>query len=329
MPRQDKHKRNPERKADAILCADIHLSPQVPKCRDEEEYIPAMLGKLEAIRDLQARHGGIPVLCAGDVTDKWYLEKGDQWFVTEVIKRMSNWIAVPGQHDLPQHSLELYDKSWLATLEEAGCIYVSKEHYDYFINNTHYMQAFSWGREPEAYSPRELRAGTRTKPGTLIQDPKKIALIHRMVYQGKPPYPGADKDGGTAKALLRKMKGFDLIVSGDNHETFVEELNGRLLVNPGSMMRTSAKQIDHEPCVFLWFAEDNTVKRVTLPHNRHAVSREHLDHAEAHDSRMSAFVEKLRGDVDLSIGFKENVVERMKGSDISKETKDIVMEVIE
>jgi hypothetical protein len=328
VPRQDRKKDTPVRRADAILCADIHLSPHAPRCRAEDEWVPAVLKKLEAIRDLQALHGGIPTLCAGDVTDKWFLEKGDQWFVTRVMQFMKGWIAVPGQHDLPQHSLELYDKSWLATLEEAGCIYVSKEHYDYFINNTHYMQAFSWGREPEAYSPRELRAGTRTKPGTLIQDPKKIALIHRMVYQGKPPYPGADKDGGTAKALLRKMKGFDLIVSGDNHETFVEELNGRLLVNPGSMMRTSAKQEDHEPCVFLWYAEDNTVERVVLPHDRGAVSREHLNRAEAHDSRMSAFVEKLRGDVDLSVGFRENVMARVKSSEVSEGTKNIVTEVL-
>jgi predicted phosphodiesterase len=323
MPRQDKNT-EPGRKADAILCADVHLSPQAPKCRDEEEWLPAVLRKLEFISGLQVRHGGIPVLCAGDVTDKWYLEKGDQWFVTEVIKRMDGWIAVPGQHDLPQHNLELYDRSWLATLEEAGCIDVWHKdtvdkspnwemHSDKIID----VWAFPWGSEPE--------------PEPRVQDRafKTIALIHRMVYQGRPPYPGAEKDGGTAKALLRKMKGFDLIVSGDNHETFVEELNGRLLVNPGSMMRTSAKQEGHEPCVFLWYAENNTVERVALPHDKGAVSREHLDRADAHDDRMSAFVERLRGDVDLSVGFRENVMERIRKSDVSEGTKEIVMEVME
>lgn len=316
MPRQKVPSVEPSRKADAILCADIHLSPQVPKCRDEEEYLPAMFRKLKFIRDLQAQHGGIPVLCAGDVTDRWYLEKGVQWFVTQVIQVMDNWIAVPGQHDLPQHSLELYDKSWLATLEEAHCLEVMEgDDKELCVSGTFTnLQSFPWGVEPvEATKEEGLH----------------IALIHRMVYQGKPPYPGAEKDGGTAKALLRKMKGFDLVVSGDNHDTFVEELNGRLLVNPGSMMRTSAKQVNHAPSVFLWYARDNTVERVVLPYDRHAVSREHLDRTEAHDSRMQTFVEKLEGEVDLSIGFKENVMERLKESDISKETKDIVMEVVE
>lgn len=319
MPRQQAPiDTEPIRRADAILCADIHLSPQVPRCRDEEEYLPAMFRKLRFIRDLQRKHDGIPVLCAGDVTDKWYLERGEQWFVTKVIHLMHWWIAVPGQHDLPQHSLNLYDKSWLATLEEAGCIAVF--HKPHILNQLsgpkdfYSIFMFPWGVEPGPYKG--------------VEEKRKVALIHRMVYQGRPPYPGADKDGGTAKALLRKMKGFDLIVSGDNHETFVEELNGRLLVNPGSMMRTSAKQADHEPCVFLWYAEDNTVERVVLPHDRRAVSREHLDRAEEHDSRMGAFVERLSGDVDLSIGFRENVLERMKSSDVSKGTKDIVMEVV-
>ena len=316
MPRQDKNTK-PLHKADAILCADIHLSPQVPKCRDENEYVPAMFKKLKYIRDLQDQHGGIPILCAGDITDKWYLEKGDQWFVTKVIQLMNYWMAVPGQHDLPQHNLELYDKSWLATLEEARCLKVLPAPreglgpIDYVINKFT-IQGFPWNSPPMS-----------------TEFNSSVALIHRMVYQGKPPYPGAEKDGGTAKALLRKMKGFDLIVSGDNHETFVEELNDRLLVNPGSMMRTSAKQMDHEPCVFLWYAKDNTVKKVILPYDRHAVSREHLDRTEAHDSRMSAFVEKLRGDVDLSIGFKENVMGRMKESDVSEGMKKIVMEVME
>ena len=315
MPRRDTDP--PARMADAILCADIHLSPQVPKCRNEEEYLPAMFKKLAFIRDLQTQHGGIPVLCSGDITDKWYLEKGDQWFVTMVIQLMNNWITVPGQHDLPQHNIELYDKSWLATLEEAQCISVLEEQGVESLMpyaTPFVVHGFPWNSDMYDYD---------------INTGRNIALIHRMVYQGKPPYPGADKDGGTAKSLLRKMKGFDLIVSGDNHETFVEELNGRLLVNPGGMMRTSAKQVDHEPCVFLWYAEDNAIERVILPHDKYVVSREHLDRTEVHNSRMSAFVEKLRGDVDLSIGFKENVMARIKGSDVSKRTKEIIVEAME
>lgn len=305
-----------DEKASAILAADIHLSPRVPKCREEGEYISAIFKKLEFIRDLQVQHQ-CPVLCAGDVTDRWYLDKGEQWFVTQVIQLMHNWIAVAGQHDLPQHNPELYDKSWLAILEEARCIEVWENGFQKYYHDIELViSAFPWGEAPCAF--KDIKSGH-----------KSVALIHRMVYQGKPPYPGADKDGGTAKALMRKMKDFDLIVSGDNHETFVEELNGRLLVNPGSMMRTSAKQADHKPCVFLWYAGSNNIEQVVLPHDKHAVSREHLERKELHDSRMQAFVEKLKGNVDLSMGFKENVFARLKGKDISEETKAIVMEVLE
>ena len=174
-----------------------------------------------------------------------------------------------------------------------------------------------------------------------------VALIHRMTYPGKPPYPGADRDGGTAKALMKKMKGFDLIVSGDNHEQFVAWAGGStigpdiggvhwpppgnkgtLLVNPGSMMRTSAKQIDHEPAVFLWYADTNTVERVVLPHDPEAVSREHLDRQEAHDERMEAFVEKMAGEVDLDLTFEQNVRRRMDETKVGQPVREIIEEAI-
>jgi len=323
-----KTKIHPDNYADAILTADNHLSPRIPRCRNEEEFLTAMFKKLDFIANLQKRHGGIPVLSAGDITDRWFIDKGEQWFVTAIIKRMHNWIAIPGQHDLPQHSLELYDKSLLALLEEAGCIKVIMS------NDVPELAGFPWGVEP-----------TKVAPGGLA---KCVALIHRMTYVGKPPYPGAENDGGTAKELMQKMKGFDLIVSGDNHETFMHkgakqtghikdkegnkwagyDWDGSWLVNPGSMMRTSAKQIDHEPCVFLWYASTNTVERVVLPHQKDVVSREHLEAAEARDERLDAFVESLEGRIDLSVGFRENVMTRLRETEVSAETEAVVMEVL-
>jgi hypothetical protein len=154
---------------------------------------------------------------------------------------------------------------------------------------------------------------------------------------------------------MRKMKGFDLIVTGDNHEQFgafkqhrifdtvppdefpicqkeIEAAGGikecQLLVNPGSMMRTSAKQIDHEPAVFLWYADTNTVVRVPFPIDPAAVSREHIERTEQHDERMEAFVESIEGRVDMDLTFEDNVRRRCKEAKVGQPVRDIVEEVI-
>ena len=51
------------------------------------------------------------------------------------------------------------------------------------------------------------------------------------------------------------------MVSGDNHQSFVEKYKDQLLVNPGSIMRSTIAQFDHKPKIYLWSSEDNEIKR--------------------------------------------------------------------
>lgn len=329
----------PTRKADAILGADLHLWPRAPLCREQDEWIAAMGGKLQDIRNLQKIHDA-PFLVAGDIFEKPYMEKGDQWFFSWLMGQIDNWIVIPGQHDLANHRLEAYPESNLAVLEKAGVVKVLFENGKGKgwgdVSKT--IDAFPWGTTPSSCKKES--------------DSIHIALVHKLVYPGKPPFPDAELEGSTAKALMKKMKGFDLIVSGDNHETFglassrginttvggefgyntwPNELGAKhaqLLVNPGSLMRTSAKQIDHEPSVFLWHADTNTVERYILPHAPNAVNRDHIDRQEIHDEKMDVFVERLAGDVDLDLSFTQNVRRRAKESKVPAGVKEIIEEVL-
>jgi len=293
-----------------------------PECRTDD-FMKAMADKLDTIIALQTEHDNCPVLHSGDVFDEWFLHKGEQWLMTLLIRAVKNWICVPGQHDLPQHNLELYRKSNLAVLEEAGRVEVLLDSNMPKAVGIAAITGFPWGTAPE---PSSLKGPS-------------IALIHRMAYPGKPPYPGAENDGGTTKALMRKMKGFDLIVTGDNHETFVYGQadvdaglvkNEQLLVNPGSMMRMTAAQADHEPCVFLWWAGDNRVERVVLPHEKDVISRDHIERRQERDERIAAWVERIgEGDVDLELGFKENLDRHMKRHKVPDAVQDVVREVTE
>lgn len=302
-----------KKKADAILTADRHLTLRQPICRTDD-FVGAMIRKLEFIWRLQQQHDDCPILDAGDFFDHWYLDRGEQLLLTMIMPHIHNTFCVPGQHDLPQHNIDLYIKSNLAVLEEAGCIKILNSPSPDTSIPLITCYGFPWNKEPESVKENE---GIR-----------KIALIHRMTYSSKPPYPGAENDGGTAKSLIRKMRGFDLIVSGDNHETFTCQQEGLLLVNPGSMMRMTAKQEDHEPCVFLWYADDNSVERIVLPHEKGVISREHIDQKQERDDRIAAWVERIgQGDIELELGFKENVERHIKKHRIPDAITTIIREV--
>ena len=43
-----------------------------------------------------------------------------------------------------------------------------------------------------------------------------------------------------------------MIVAGDNHRNFVVDHNGQILINAGSMIRTTTAQTDHYPRVYVY-----------------------------------------------------------------------------
>ena len=158
---------------------------------------------------------------------------------------------------------------------------------------------------------------------------KKIALIHTLVNC---PGDDASKTGAaSAEAIFKQMPGFDLIVSGDNHKPFtVRSKDGKqLLVNPGSMMRSKADQIDHKPRVYLWYAEDNTVEIVYFPITQGVVSREHIEKKEAKGNRHTAFVSSLREGVEVGGSFEGNMKKYIRANKVEKDVEEIVYSCME
>jgi DNA repair exonuclease SbcCD nuclease subunit len=131
-----------------------------------------------------------------------------------------------------------------------------------------------------------------------------------------------------ASSILKKYPQFSLILCGDNHRTFVEEYEERLLVNPGSLMRMDADQIDHKPSIFLWYS-DNSVKQIFLPIEEGVVTRTHLVEKEERNARMDAFVTKLNDDYKTTVSFEENLTQFFSANEVDPETKQIIYNVIE
>jgi hypothetical protein len=131
-----------------------------------------------------------------------------------------------------------------------------------------------------------------------------------MVWIKDSPYPGAPGDGEAYKVLRKYGKNVELILTGDNHQSFIATGENCILVNPGNITRQTAAQVDFNPCVYLWDAEmSGDTKPVYLPIKKGVVSREHIQHKQEQDARISAFVERLdSGEMD-SVNFETNLAQ--------------------
>lgn len=278
------------KRASAILCADIHLREDTPICRTDN-FEETQWGKLRFISELQEEHDCI-VLHSGDLFHHW---KPSPSLLSKTIDALPEmFYTVYGNHDLPQHNIDLYEKCGVYTLQKAGKLNVLLE--------------VHWGNEPSENS--------------LTLTNRKICVWHTMTYKNNLPYPGCTSS--PAKRLLKKYPQFDLIVTGDNHETFIEEYDNRILVNPGSMMRQTAIQIEHKPCVFLWYAETNSIEKIYLPIKLDVISRDHIDSIEKRESRISSFVSKLNTNYKTELSFEDN----LKKFENSNQIRNSVMELV-
>lgn len=284
------------KKADAILCGDFHLNDSVPVARTDD-YETAQWKKVDFISTLQRQHG-CPVLHSGDLFEHW---KPSPYLLSKTMQHLpDNFWTIYGNHDLPQHNLELAMKCGVYTLWNAGKLGMMGGMGD-------------WGLTPDnwvKYVQHKIKG-------------KSIFMWHVMTYKGTPPYPGCTDSN--AKRLLRKYPQYDLIHTGHNHETFIETHQGKLLVNVGSLMRRKADQIDYKPCVFLYYADTNTVEKVYLPIEEGVVSREHIEVQERRDGRIDAFIESLDTDFTTTMSFEQN----LQAYYAVNETKETVQTIIE
>lgn len=298
------------KKADAILAADIHLRPDIPVCRTDN-YFGAMSNKTDCILELSEKHDCV-ILMAGDI-GQWPEKAWPTWLLEWVINKFLNHkiICIPGQHDLPNHKLDLWQKSGIGVLQAAGAIQILG------INNTYcilfdkfLLRGYPYGEPLGFECPFYIDENVLNKQ-------RKIAMTHQTVLSGKSMF-----DGIQGLELLREFPEYDLILSGDNHLPFVIEYQGRILVNPGSMMRNTADQIDHKPRVYLWYADENRVEPVYLPIEQGVISREHISNVEEKKNRFDAMIKRIEEDVEIELSFEDNMTKYFKKYRTEKAVKE-------
>jgi DNA repair exonuclease SbcCD nuclease subunit len=268
-----------------------------------------------------------PILIAGDLGHRpqW----GDDllhWAFDVLGKNYDNrgtLIVIPGQHDLINHRLDKWNEKGFGLLHKKQTIeaVIPNRKCGFTLTKNTRLIPFPYSKKIESVDVKEKYC---------------IALCHMMVIKSQKDKLWEAQDEFSAKWYLKKFPCYDLIVTGDNHQSFAVEYEGRILCNPGSLMRMNANQIDHRPSIYLWYAEDNSIERVYLPIEKDVISREHIEVVEQRNERIDAFVNRLievhpeMGHIgEDSLSFEGNMKEFLKTNRQRKRITEKIWEAIE
>lgn len=216
-----------------ICCSDIHFSHNPPIARScEKNWYSAMGKQLDQVIQLTNKHK-CPLIIAGDIFNKPENPSQLVNWVIQKFKQVKNKVfAIPGQHDLLHHNIKDIHKTsyWTLALDRA-IINLEKPHL-YEIKNTSVdLFPFPWGAE--------------IKPLTDCNSTNfSIAVCHRYVHTGKHTFPGADPNL-SAQKTLKKIKGFDFAIFGDNHSGF----KFHQIFNCGALIRRNSTERNYQPQV--------------------------------------------------------------------------------
>jgi len=275
-------------KVDFILTGDLHIRDDQPEARTDN-YFEAQTKKIKFLKEQQEKYK-CPILCAGDLFHKARSSKElEVWCLNNL---PDNIITVPGNHDLPNHNLNKLDDSSLGVLNAADKILVHGVPLDTFT--------------------------------TIDYEDKKIGMIHSLIYHTDPIIAEGKIISKSAEKILKEHLEFDIILSGDNHQTFVVEYKGRILINVGSMMRMNAGQIEHKPCLYLLCTADNSVVQVFYPIKQGVISRDHIEAKTGVSERFDSFINRMNSDYEMSLSFEKNVEAYFKANKTRKPVQEEV-----
>lgn len=289
-----------------ILMADSHLRDKAPARRTDNFYEKMVL-KMLFVLDLQ-RKLRCPVYHAGDFLDDWTVSHR---LVSDLIlllkDKVAPWYVVPGQHDLRYHNLKLLHETALHVLHRAGAITIlpawSDESRDIGERQTsrQNVAAFPWGIPIPTDRPWDKYFGQGN-------DYPKLAILHRLTWAGKRPFPAA-ADFATVESLHEQLgNDFDLVLTGDCHVPFTAVKDKTIIhnnsfshqtlyVNPGPLMRCSVDEGDHKPSVYVWRKGGRIrVEQVVVPHDEGVFepTDEQIGKLASTDSAVLALLRKLR-----------------------------------
>lgn len=298
----------------AVCCSDIHLSHKPPIARStEKSWYDAMSLAMDELRLFGITYN-CPIVVAGDIFDRW---NPPPELINFAIKALPKCYAIPGQHDLPNHSYNDIRRSAYWTLVEAGVVENLFPGIRYEVGPLA-MYGFPWG---EALEPCK-------EPGTTFVT--TLAVIHKYIWSRKlnTGYQGAPEEA-LGNRMIAKLKGFDAAIFGDNHIGF-DVSEG--VYNCGCLIRRKVDENGYQPNVGLLRA-NGCIERVPLESSKQDVFISYDEAVAKFISRdaddIEAFVQGLANLTEATVDFREAVAQFFTSAKVSGGVRKVILEAME
>lgn len=290
------------------LCcgADWHLRATCPVNRIDKDYFETCKEKCDFIFNYMNENKIAYFLHAGDLLDIPIVPDRIKTYLTRNFKKYFSYMVL-GQHSLTMRAL--IDNSSIAVMLEGGCL-------------------IRLGEKPLIMSNINIYGCSFNEEIPKILDKRNynILVIHKMIsdkdyWQGHVEYT-------SAKKFMTDHK-FDLIISGDNHNTFTCRIKNRLLLNSGSLTRSRVDQKDHKPCFFVVDTDTQEFEQIFIP----IKSAEEVFNFTDKDVKSNEDLDKFISEFESSgwvntIDIKAKAMKLIDSEDIDDHTKMIILEII-
>ena len=299
-----------------LLTSDWHLDVYRPENRLDKDYFTTQSKKIDWIYNLAyMKEDSDVILCGGDIFNS---HKANDFLKRQYIRLLKFWgetsstLCIYGQHDLRYHNSDRRNTP-LGVMEAASVLTVLGAK-PICIEDTNFYGA-SWNEPiPE-----------------IVTEGFNVLAMHFLTFLNDKHPPVDVEQFQLATHLLMTTK-FDLILTGDNHQTFTLEKNGKTLVNPGSLMRSRIDQHDHKPCVFIYDTNTRKLEQKFIPVQpiNEVLDVEKAKKEKEEDEELKVYVKELsQGSHIEGLDFKINLWSFTKSSSLEEGVVIILEEVMD
>ena len=311
----------------AIACADLHLSLTPPPARaGEPSWFDAMARPLQEVKDLADKYK-CPVLCAGDIFDRW--NSPAELINFAIDKLPHRMIATPGQHDLPLHAIEDIRKSSYWTLVGAGVII------DLYPTDPYHSGG---GLNPDIFRVYRFPWGATIAPPRVSFSGvgfsgTNIALTHQYAWIPGHAYPDApDAAKVTIARAKREWAGYTTVIFGDNHKGWYARLDmvdqSQYIFNCGGLMRRKSDELNYKPQVGL-IHQSGRVTPYLLDISKDVFEPVEQDKPAQANPELAAFLDDLVSLENAALDFREAVRRTLDKQKPPAMVRQILLEAME
>lgn len=322
----------------AILCSDIHLCHKAPVARSAEpDWYEAMARPLAQLSELQHKLDDVPIVIAGDLFDHWKAPPELINFALDYLP--DNVWAIPGQHDLPYHSLDDIHKSAYWILQKVDKIHhIGWEPLLPTVVPTGprpfelWLHGFPWGCDVSPLSEYHQKELSKKK---VDERETHLAVIHAYVWHKEHKQPRANHRDQLIQ-WSQRLVGYQAAVFGDNHKGFT--VGGKMgditkrarVMNCGTLMRRKADEYHYRPRVGLLLKDSSIIEFYLDTSLDQWIDSSMLDSKSAMQmSELQGFLDELNDLGDATLNFTE-ALERLLASDsITTLAKKVILSSLE